>query len=67
MQLMLRQLTINLRLWLILALAVITMGLLSFLAIQQERNAILDQKKLQLKQLLELSNTTLEHYHQQAE
>ncbi|GLR65258.1 methyl-accepting chemotaxis protein [Marinospirillum insulare] len=43
------------------------MGLLSFLAIQQERTAILNQKNLQLKQLLELSNTTLEHYHQQAE
>ncbi|HKM15756.1 MAG TPA: methyl-accepting chemotaxis protein [Marinospirillum sp.] len=65
MQLLLRQLTINLRLWLILTLALLAIGLVSFLAMQQERGAILSQKKLQLKQLLELSHNTLEHFHQQ--
>lgn len=67
MQLLLRQLTINLRLWLILALALLALGLVSFLAMQQERAAISDQKNLQLSQLLELGNHTLNHYYQRAQ
>lgn len=67
MQLLLRQLTINLRLWLILALALIVMAFVSFLAMQQERAAISDQKNLQLSQLLELGHNTLNHFYQQAE
>ena len=67
MQLLLRQLTINLRLLLILALALITLALISFLATQQERSAIMQQKNLQLSQLLELGHQTLSHYYKQAE
>ncbi|NLW05252.1 MAG: methyl-accepting chemotaxis protein [Pseudomonadaceae bacterium] len=67
MQLLLRQLTINLRLWLILCLALIAMALVSFLAMQQERSAISEQKNLQLSQLLELAHNTLDHFHQRAQ
>ena len=67
MQLLLRQLTINLRLWLILGLAIIAMALVSFLAMQQERNAISEQKNLQLSQLLELSHDTLNYFYQQVQ
>lgn len=66
MQLLLRQLTINLRLWLILTLALIALALVSLLAVQQERTAIMEQKNLQLSQLLELSHNTLNHFHQLA-
>ena len=66
MQLLLRQLTINMRLWLILTLALIALALVSFLAIQQERSAITQQKNLQLSQLLELGHNTLDHYYQRS-
>ena len=64
MQLLLRQLTLNLRLWLILALALIAMASVSILATQQERKAIMQQKNLQLSQLLELGHNTLNHFYQ---
>lgn len=67
MQLLLRHLTINLRLWLILCLALVAMALVSFLAMQQERSAISEQKNLQLSQLLELAHNTLDHFYQQAQ
>jgi len=64
MQLLLRQLTINLRLLLILALALIAMASVSVLATQQERKAVMQQKNLQLSQLLELGHNTLNHFYQ---
>jgi len=62
----LRQLGINLRLWIILALAILSLLALSLLAIQQQRTALLEEKDLQLSQLLELAETTLDHHHQLA-
>lgn len=67
MQALLRQMPIHLRLWLILTLALISLALVSFLAVQQERTAILAEKDLQLSQLLELSHSTLNTLYQQAE
>lgn len=67
MQALLRQLPIHLRLLLILALALTSLALVSFLAVQQERAAILAEKDLQLSQLLELSHSTLNTLYQQAE
>ncbi|SFB82583.1 methyl-accepting chemotaxis sensory transducer with Cache sensor [Marinospirillum celere] len=64
---MLRLIGINFRLWIILALAIISLLIVSVLAIQQEREALLDEKNLQLRQLLEIVETTVAHYHQQAE
>ncbi|MDR9469125.1 methyl-accepting chemotaxis protein [Marinospirillum sp.] len=63
----LRLLGINLRLWIILILAIISLLTVSLLAIQQERSALLNEKSLQLSQLLEVTQGTLSHYHQLAE
>ena len=63
MQRLLRQLSINLRLWIIMAVALISIAIISFLAMQQERWSIMEQKSLQLSQLLELGHGTLNHYY----
>lgn len=67
MENLLRKLTINLRLWLILALALCSIALVSFLAIKQEQSALMYQKNLQLTQLLELTETTINHFYKRAE
>lgn len=66
METLLRKLTINLRLWLILALALCSLALVSFLAMKQEQAALMYQKNLQLSQLLEMTDTTLNHFYQRA-
>lgn len=66
MQALLRQIPIRFRLWLILSLALFSMALVSFFAVQQERAAILAEKDLKLNQLLELAYTTLEYNNQRA-
>lgn len=55
----LRLLGINLRLWIILALTILSLLILSALATHQLRTALLDEKNLQLSQLLELAHNTL--------
>ncbi len=62
----LRLLGINLRLWIILGLAVSSLVIVGWVAIAQERAALYAEKNLQLSQLLELANATLEHHHQLA-
>jgi len=64
---LLRQLGINLRFWIILALAIASLLLLSLLSIQQQRTALLEEKDLQLSQLMELASATLEHHYQLAQ
>jgi len=62
----LRNISINFRLWVIAIIALLAMATVSFLALQQERTAIMEEKNLQLSQLLELAHNTLEAFHQRA-
>lgn len=61
----LRQWAISTRLGFILAAALISLAVVGGLALLQERQALLDEKRHQLSLLHELAQHTLESYHQQ--
>ncbi|WP_114416357.1 methyl-accepting chemotaxis protein [Marinospirillum perlucidum] len=67
MQNHLRLIGINLRLWIILLLALAFLFAVTLLASYQERKALMQEKQLQLSQVTEIAQNTLEHYQDQVQ